>query len=137
MRYLTVHRNESGFLLIEALMSLTIMALTSLVVLIGMSVYARAELTIRERTVGDSIAQSQMDYIKSHDYLNLPHPVHNAYPLVTPPSGYSVSSDAEPLDPATGQSLPSGPDYGIQKIIVTVYHQSKLASTLVTYKVNR
>ena len=93
----------------------------------------------QERVAAESLAKSELEYVKSCDYQDATW----SYDLPSsPPSwdtdhglpagytGYSVDVQATCL---TGHD----PDDGIQQITVTVYRNADTAFTLVGYKVDR
>ena len=121
--------NEAGVTLIEALVSLATLGIIAAVFLSGLSTTAKASLVIDEQATAESLARSQMEYVKTVSY------VYDAtgYTAAPIPSGedyanYSVSIYAEPLN---------NPDDGIQKITVTAKHYDKEVLTFESYKVNR
>ena len=121
--------NEAGVTLIEALVSLAIMGIIAAVFLSGLATTARASLISDEQATAESLARSQMEYVKALSY----DPEASEYSAATIPSGedytnYSVSILAEPLN---------SPDDGIQRITVTVKHYDTEVTTLQNYKVNR
>lgn len=129
--------NEVGVTFIETLVALAILGLIAAAFLSGLATGAKATLIADERATAESLARSQMEYVKSQDYVSVPW----SYELpITPPdwdenhtlppgyNGYTVSVAAEPLD---------GHDSDIQKITVTVNHGDKPVLTVDGYKVNR
>ena len=130
--------------LLETLVALAILGLVAVAFLSGLSTAARATFIADEQATAESLARSQMEYVKSQDYSDAPW----AYELPpdTPPNppswwdpdapptlpagydGYYVSIWAEPLHVL---------DDGIRKIRVTVNHRDKEVLTVVDYKVDR
>ena len=115
--------------MIEALMALALLGLIAAAFVGSLGTAARATLTADEQTTAESLAQSQMEWVKNASYS------YNATgysPASVPPgedySFYSVTIDAVPLH---------GSDDGIQKITVTVKHYDKEVVTLEGYKVDR
>jgi len=96
---------------------------------------SRAMFIADERATAESIARSQMEYVKNQPYDDIEP---QSYETATPKQvdgypGYDISVNADPLH---------NPDAGIQKITITVYHHGKpvLTSgdyTLEGYKVER
>lgn len=136
---------ESGVALIETLVALAILGLIAVVFLSGLATAARATLIADEQATAESLARSEIEYVKSQDYIDYSVDPHDVYDEITPPEGsegYSVGIIAEPIDPDTG--LPYGETGGIfeqdddiQRITVTVNRGSKLLLTLEGYKVDR
>jgi len=124
---------ESGFSLIEILVALGILAAVAVVFLAGMATSSKAVMVSQQAVAVDSLAKSQMDYVKSlpYDYTSLPDPVYGVDPSLTVPQGYSITVAAQRL-----KLKDDGTDGGLQQITVTVTHGG-YTYTLVGYKVNR
>ncbi len=130
---------ESGVTLIETLVALAVLGLIAVVFLSGLATAARATLIADEQATAESLARSEIEYVKSQDYINYAESDHDEYiGLEAPPpnSNYILEITVEPIDPDTGEPLLSG-DQGIQRITVTVNRGSKLVLTVETYKVAR
>ncbi len=122
-------KNEKGFALIEVIIAIALMGIIAVAFLGGLATASRALFIADERATAESLARSQMEYIKSCNYTSeyTPAPIPAEY------VDYSANITAEPLH---------DPDDGIQKITVTVSHLGKLIitsgnSTLEGYKVDR
>lgn len=131
--------NESGVGILEILVALAILGLVAVAFLGGLTGVARATLISDEQATAESLARSEIEYVKSQDYVSAPW----LYELPTTPpewdashtlpagyNGYTVNVTAELLD---GHD----PDDGIQKIIVTVNRNGEPVLTIEDYKVNR
>ena len=118
-------KSEKGFSLIESIISLAILALLAVVFLGGLATASRAGLILDEHSRAQNLAGNQMEYVKSRDYI----PNTTEYPPAQIPDeyhGYTPSIDVESLH-----------DPDIQKITVTVMHDSKVVKIIQGYKVNR
>ncbi len=120
---------ESGTTLIEILAALAIMGVIIPAFLTGLVTTSRAAIITDEQATADSLAVSQMEWVKNEsysanatEYSPAPIPGSDDY------AGYSVVIAAEPLH---------DPDDGIQRIAVTVKHSDKEIITLEGYKVDR
>jgi type II secretory pathway pseudopilin PulG len=125
--------------LIEILVALGILAAVATTFLIGMATSSRAVMVSQESVAVDSLAKSQMESIKSQDYINVdeydPNDPNKRYSLITispdlVAQGYAIAI-------STPQDVISPPVPGsenIQRITVTVTHDEKVF-TLVGYKV--
>ena len=119
-------KSEEGFSLIEVLVSLAILATIGLGFLSASATGIRATLIMDEGTTSKNLACSQMEHVKSQGYdaSYTPAPIPDGKDYV----GYSANITAEPLHDS---------DDGIQKITVTIEHNSKVVTTLEAYKVQR
>jgi len=120
---------ESGVSLLETLVALAILGIIAAPFLSGLVTTSRAASIADEQATAESLARSQVEWVKNVDY------VYSAteYSLAPMPgdkdyTNYSVVIAAEPLH---------SPDDGIQKIIVTVKHSDKAIIKLEDYKVDR
>lgn len=120
---------ESGTTLVESLVALALLGTTGVALLRGLATTSRAAIITDEQSVADSLAQSQMEWVKKASYINGatayspgPFPAGDNY------TGYSVNITAAPL---------RVPDDGIQGITVTVTHDAKDVIRLKGYKVDR
>ncbi len=116
--------NESGVSLLETLVALAILGLIAVAFLGGLTTAARATIIADEQATAESLARSQMEYVKSYTYDSEA----TTYPIVDTPEGYAVFVEVS--------SIPDT-DADIQKITVTVNRGSKLVLTVEGYKVNR
>jgi len=132
---------EQGMTLIETLVALGIIAAVAVVFLIGMTTSSKAVMVSQERVAVDSLAKSQMESIKSQDYINRdeydPNDPTKRYELMPISSdlvaqGYAISNiDTPEYVPGTDD------DENIQIVTVNVTRGGETAFTLVGYKVNR
>ena len=131
--------NETGVTLVEALVALAVLGLIAVAFLSGLTTAAQATFIADERATAESLVRSEMEYVKSQDYVIAPW----LYELPTTPptwdpshtlpagyNGYTVNVTAELLD---GHET----DDGIQKITVTVKRGAKVILTIEDYKVDR
>ena len=120
---------ESGITFIETIVALAILGTIAVAFLSGLATTYKAAFITDEQATAESMARSQMEWVKNADY------VYSAtqYSLAPIPGGkdyvnYSTIIAAEPLH---------DPDDGIQKITVTVKHSDKEVIKLEGYKVDR
>jgi len=128
--------NETGVSLIETLVALAVLGLIAVAFLGGLATFARATLIADEQATAESLARTEMEHIKSQEYIDYADPGHEEYGLVVAPVSYSVEITTVPINLDTGQPLLSG-DQGIQKITVTVIRNEKVVLTIEDYKVDR
>lgn len=130
IRRLRVSTNrESGVTLIETLVALAILGTISVTFLSGLTTAGKAVFIADERAKAESLAQSQMEWIKNSAYVD---DASEYTPAIIPTDkgyiNYSAIIDVEPLH---------DPDLGIQKIIITIIHSSDNVVQLTSYKVDR
>ncbi len=136
-------KNEKGFTLIEVMIAIALLGIIAVAFLGALATASRALVIADERTTAESLARSQMEYVKNQGYIDYSADPHGVYDKITTTTDYSIDSTAVPFDPVTGQpySQVGGifvQDDGIQKITVTVSHLSKPdVITLEGYKTDR
>jgi len=145
-------KNERGFSLIEVLVALALLGIIAVAFLGGLANASKAIFIADERATSESLARSQMEYVKNQDYISAPEDGEVTYAKITEiPEGYTIWSvnragdTVEDIigvpwdsDPLVNQPVPI--DAWLQKITVTVIHNNnndKEVITLEDYKVNR
>ena len=119
--------------LVETLVALAIFGLVAGVFLAGLYISSKSVMVSQERVAAESLAKSQMEYIKSQDYDDANDPPIYDVDTSLPLEGYTISVAAERID-----LNPDEPgDDGLQKITVTVNHDGDEILTLEDYKVDR
>lgn len=120
---------ESGVTFIETVVALAILGVIAVTFLNGLTTASKATFIADERATAESLARSQMEWVKNTSYS------YNATeysPAPIPGGGdyvnYAAIIAAEPLH---------NPDDGIQKITVTVKRSDKGVIKLEGYKVDR
>jgi Tfp pilus assembly protein PilV len=114
-------RSESGVSLVEAAVALAILGGGVLTMILSISGGALAVQENDQEVVAQSLARTQMEYIKNADYAV-------AYSTVSAPAGYGI---------AVGVSAVPGGNANIQKITVNISLDGAVIMTVVNYKVNR
>jgi hypothetical protein len=102
---------------------------------------SRAIFIADERTTAESLARTQMEYVRQQDYdanLDTGHPIYDTIPEEEIPDGFEISVDAERLD---YKEDGTDNDDGIQNITVVVSHivdgEPKEIFTLEGYRARR
>ena len=122
-------RSQRGFTLIEVILAIALLGIIAVAFFSAMATGSLALFIADERATAESLARSQMEYVKNQAYK-----VDGSYERIEPPAGYDIVTTADPLpDP----NAPDNDLEGIQQITVTVSHQGKKVITLVGYKVDR
>jgi prepilin-type N-terminal cleavage/methylation domain-containing protein len=129
----TARNGERGLTLIEVLVALGILAAVAVVFLLGMSTSSKAVMVSQEAVAVDSLAKSQMEYVKSQPYdadHNPPQYLKLADEDI--PDGYDIIITPARLDPDYDGFMD---DDGLQEITVNVTRNGETAFELVGYKV--
>jgi len=149
-----VIKDERGISLIEVLIALAILGLVAVAFLSGLATASKAVLIADVRTTAESLARSQMEYIKQLEYDEAPDNGEAAYDKIDgiPPdytiwsvdrAGITVNSGddddiiAVPWDSDPLVDAPVPIDVGLQRIKLVIKHLSKVKITLEGYKVHR
>ncbi len=136
-------KNEKGFSLIEVMIAIALLGIIGVAILGGLATASKAMFVADERATAESLARSQMEYVKNELYIDYSEDSHDVYDeIMSPPAGYSIDSTAVPFNAGTGASYTETGgifdyDDGIQEIIVTVKHDGITIITLEGYKVDR
>jgi len=127
-------KGEKGFSLAEVMISIALLGIVSVAFLGAMSTASQAVFIADEQTSAESLARSEMEYVKSQNYSAAPWSYEipsgtsptgqfpgwwdAGDPHALPPGydGYMVTVSVEPLNAL---------DNGIQKITVVVSHMEK------------
>ena len=131
-------KSEKGFSLIEVIIAIAILGIIGTAFLGALATASKAMFVADERATAESLARSQMEYVKSqvYDAASYSAPIPQDYL----DADYWATIDVELLPDPDGGTLDD-----IQKIIVKVYHpydalhpeKTKLVVTLEGYKVDR
>ena len=114
-------KQEKGFSLIEVAIAIALLGIVAIAFLGGLSTASRAIFIADERATAESLARTQMEYVKSQDYDSDNNPPQ--YALIPDiPVGYQIDVIPVRLDPK-GDGFAE--DDGIQKITVVVEHLEK------------
>jgi len=156
--YQVFRGSSKGVIAIEVITALAIMGIIAVAFLSGLATTLNATRIVDERSVAQSLATSQMEYVKSQEYSTAPwsytisssdrnssnppswwDPDNHNHPLLsTDYACYSAGVKAEDFDVDNDGAIEvPGDDEGIRKITVTVKHNGKEVFTLEDYKVDR
>lgn len=122
-------KDERGITLIEVLIAVALLSIIGVAFLSGLATASKAIFVADERATAESLARSQMEYVKNQPYAA-------SYPETIPAefkdAGYSAEIEVGSVPDAIG---------GIQKITVKIYHHDDAhvnppVITLEDYKVN-
>ena len=128
---------EAGFTFIEVLIAILLLSLVGLMIFMTLTFSSRQTLSADVRSTAESIARSEMEYIKNlpYDAVHNP-PQYTAEPLsdlVGSDISWTITTSFSRLDPKHDLT---GNDEGIQKISVTVFNNGTSVLTVEGYKLN-
>jgi prepilin-type N-terminal cleavage/methylation domain-containing protein len=148
-----IRRSSGGFTLIEVLIALALFGIIAITFAGGLSTSSKAALTADVRTNAESLARTQMEYVKSQSYNPAPDGGTANYIKIdtTRFPGYTICSangtgppvNCDQSDPIIGIPWDSGnntavyEDNGLQKIKLVITHDGREVITLEDYKVDR
>ena len=126
-------RGEPGFTLIEVVVALALVSTAGIAFLSSLSTASRSTMSVDDKTMANSLASSQLEYVLSQPYdAGDNPPVYELIPGI--PEGWTIVSAAARLDPeADGLA----DDDGLQLVTVEVYHGDTLELSLTTRKVDK
>ncbi len=119
---------EAGIGLVEALVALVIIGFVAVALLSGLATGAKAGMVADEQATAESLARSQIEYIKGLEYQTVPA-TYSVDPSLTLTGGWSIP------DPVA-EAVPTL-DSNIQKVTVIIQRYGRTVLTVATYKANR
>ena len=123
-------RHEQGMTLIENLIGLAVLGLVAVTFLSGVALTARSVIISHERVTAESLAKSQLEYVKNGNYSASGNYSEIEISPELSNQGYTI--DDLRIDPVGNVSLDK-----IQKVTVTIKRGNQTLLTLEDYKVNR
>ena len=145
---------EKGFSLLEVIIAIALMGIVAVAFLGALATGSRAIFIADERATAESLARTQMEYMKNQPYRYALAGGEATYALakISVPSadyeirsvnraeGEDTSTDdiiAVPWNPDPLVNQPRDIDVGLQRIKLVIKHLGKPILTLEDYKVNR
>ena len=122
-----------GFSMLEVVIAIALLGIIAVSVLSALQTAALALITADRRATAESIARTQMEWVRYSDYddiLEEGHPEYSPDPQITLPPDFSVVTTAIRLN----KDVDPNDDDGIQQITVTVSHQDRIVVTLEDFK---
>ena len=140
--------SSRGFTLIEVLIALALMGIIAIAFLSGLSTSSMALIIADEHATAESLARSQMEYVKNQPYESAPDGGEVTYDEITPiPDGYAIwSENRTPVPPGqyfpsvigipwnSGNNTAANEDDGLQRIKLVIKHDDEVVITLEGYK---
>jgi len=124
-----------GFSMLEVVIAIALLGIIAVSVLSALQTAALAFIIADRRATAESLARTQMEWVRYSDYdddLAEDHPQYSLDPQIQPtlPPDYSVDTTAIRLNK---DEYPNDDD-GIQEITVTVSHDGRVLVTLEDFK---
>jgi len=113
-------KDEKGFSLMEVALAIALLGIVAVAYLGALAAGSRAIIMADERATAESLARTQMEYVRQQPYdanLEPGHPIYPEIPNI--PDGYEIDVGAVRLDPC-GDGTTN--DDGIQSITVVITH---------------
>lgn len=123
---LKVFKDEKGLTLVESLVTVAIVGVALITFAVALSTGSLAVRESDQEVTVQSLARSQMEYIKGYSY----DPVATTYPKVSTTDNYSISVAVTSIaDPDA--------DANIQKVTANISRDGQVLLTVADYKVKR
>ena len=134
-----VFRGQKGFLLIEILVGLALLGIITVAFLNGLSATAKGVSLSQERVSAESLAKSQIEYIKLQDYVLVadynPDDPANRYELIDTPADLAAAGYSVEINPPETILSEAG-GYELQNITVAVKRDGKGKLIVSIYRVS-
>ncbi len=140
------YAEESGFTFVEVLIGLVVMSLVVAAVLAGAAMSSRSVILADERTTAESLARSQMEYVKVQSYQVAPAGGVASYEVIASiPADYAIWSAGRGGAEAAGvvgvPTSESGAelvnDDGLQSVNLVIKHDGVTVWTMQNWKGQR
>jgi prepilin-type N-terminal cleavage/methylation domain-containing protein len=127
--------SSRGFSMLEVVIAIALLGIIAVSVLAALQTAAMALISADRRATAESLARTQMEYVRFigyDDLLEENHPQYGLDPQIqsTLPPDFSVETTAIRLN----KDVDPDDDDGIQQITVTVSHEDRVVVTLEDFK---
>jgi type II secretory pathway pseudopilin PulG len=122
---LNVFKDETGLALVESLITIAVIGVALVAFVVAMSTGALAVSESDQEVTAQSLARTQMEYIKGYPY----DPVATTYPVIDTTDNYSIS--------VAVTLVPDADDDNIQKVTATISRDAQALLIIEDYKVKR
>jgi prepilin-type N-terminal cleavage/methylation domain-containing protein len=125
--------SSRGFSMLEVVIAIALLGIIAVSVLGSLQTAALALISADRRATAESIARTQMEWVRYSNYDDDPaegHPEYSLDPQIVLPPDFSVVTEAVRLN----KDIDPDDDDGIQQITVTVSHHDQVLATLEDFK---
>ena len=122
-----------GFSMLEVVIAIALLGIIAVSVLSALQTAALALIIADRRATAESLARTQMEWVRYSDYEGDPEegpPQYDLDPAIELPPDFTVDTTAIRLN----KDVDPDDDDGIQEITVTVSHDGRVVVTLEDYK---
>ncbi len=135
-------RGQKGISLIETVIALALLGIIAVVFLNGLTTASRVVAMNQERVAAESLAKSQLEHIKSQDYISVfrYHADTNCYEEIAIPAnltsvGYNIEISPPEYVIANGENMTAGrAGFELQSITIVIKNSGKTVFTLSSYR---
>jgi len=144
-----MRKGERGISIVEVLIALGVLGIIAATFLTALAVSGNSVIMTDEDATAESIARSQMEYIREQQYVDAPVGEVRIYAELDISaehpnySIWSVNRDEEVVEEVVGipwdseDNVARMSDIGLQRIKLVIKHDDKEALVIETYKVKR
>jgi prepilin-type N-terminal cleavage/methylation domain-containing protein len=127
MKAIKAIKEQKGFSLLEVALAMALLGVVAITFLTALSGGSRAIIIADERATAESLARTQMEYVREQEYIDYSQDPHDVYDTISHPADYAVDFNAAPFDTDTGLPYDQtggvfDQDDGIQKMTVVIQH---------------
>jgi prepilin-type N-terminal cleavage/methylation domain-containing protein len=97
-----MHKGERGFTMLEVVIAIGLLGIIAVSVLAALSTASAALIIADRKATAESLARTEMEYVKNQDYIDYSESGHEEYDKVGGyTENYNVDITVEPINPST------------------------------------
>ncbi len=130
-----VTKGQNGFSLIEVLVGVTIFAVIGVALMSGLSTGYKSLSISQERTFAESLAKSQVEYIKDQEYISVDnYPTLGPYEVIDIPAHLSGANYTVEISPPEIVEVTGVSGHELQSITIKVKRDGAGKLSITFYK---